>query len=131
MIRGDKLIPLNDYQRTIYNLLVKTDYKVFDEVPQDEVPPLISIGDYILSEGTTKGSLSISQQIDLYSLYEGKFEINTMVSCVLDVLAEAENSSINDTFFISIMKLGESSITRLEDGIYMATINITFEMEER
>ena len=125
------MIPLNNYQRTLYEILNKTNYKVYDEVPRDEEPPVISIGDYTIADGDYKNrGYIINQKIDIYSLYEGKKEINTMVSDVLKELKSALNISVDDTFFIADIKLLESSISRMEDGLYIANLNINFELEE-
>lgn len=125
------MIPLNNYQRTLYQMLSKTNYKVYDEVPKDEEPPVISIGDYTIADGDYKSEgYVINQKIDIYSLYEGKKEINTMVSDVLKELKSALNISIDDTFFIADIKLLDSSVSRMEDGLYVANLNILFELEE-
>ena len=125
------MIPLNDYQRTLYEILNKTNYKVYDEVPRDEEPPVVSIGDYTIADGDYKNrGYIINQKIDIYSLYEGKKEINTMVSSVLKELKTALNISVDDTFFTADIKLLESSISRMEDGLYIANLNILFELEE-
>ena len=125
------MIPLNDYQRTLYQTLSKTNYKVYDEVPKDEEPPVISISDYTIADGyyKSKGYI-INQKIDIYSLYEGKKEINIMVSSVLKELKSALNISVDDTFFRADIKLLESSVSRMEDGLYIANLNINFELEE-
>ena len=125
------MIPLNNYQKTLYQILNKTNYKVYDEVPKDEEPPIISISDYTISDGAYKNKgYIINQKIDIYSCYEGKKEINTMVSTVLKELKTALNLSIDDTFFIADIKLLESSVSRMEDGLYIANLNILFELEE-
>ena len=125
------MIPLNNYQKTLYQMLSKTNYKVYDEVPKDEEPPLISISDYTIADGAYKNrGYIINQKIDIYSLYEGKKEINTMVSTVLKELKTALNLSVDDTFFIADIKLLESSVIRMEDGLYIANLNINFELEE-
>ena len=125
------MIPLNNYQRTLYEILNKTNYKVFDEVPRDEEPPLVTISDYTISDGAYKNKgYIINQKIDIYSCYEGKKEINTMVSTVLKELKTALNLSVDDTFFIADIKLLESSVIRMEDGLYIANLNINFELEE-
>ena len=125
------MIPLNNYQRTLYEILNKTNYKVFDEVPRDEEPPLVTISDYTISDGAYKNKgYIINQKIDIYSCYEGKKEINTMVSTVLKELKTALNLSVDDTFFIADIKRLESSVIRMEDGLYIANLNINFELEE-
>lgn len=124
------MIPINDYQKKIYEALSSTGYKVFDEVPVDEELPLIAISDYTLSDGVVKSeSYTISQAINIYSEYEGKKEINEMVSVVLDKLKSLVDSNIADTFFIADIRLLESSVSRNEESFYMANLNIQFELE--
>ena len=125
------MIPLNEYQKKIYESIVSTGYKVFDEVPNDEELPLITIGDYTLSDGVVKSeSYVISQAINIYSEYEGKKEINQMVSVILDKLKGLVDEYITGTFFIADIRLLESSVSRNEEGFYMANLNIQFELEE-
>lgn len=124
------MIPINDYQKKMYETLSKTEYKIFDEVPTDEDMPIVAIGDYTLSDGVVKSeSYTISQTINIYSEYEGKKEINKMVSDVLDKLLKLENEYVTDTFFIADISLLESSVSRHEEGFYMANLNIRFELE--
>ena len=124
------MIPLNDYQKKIYEALSSTGYKVFDEVPTDEELPLVTISDYTLSDGVVKSeSYTISQAINIYSEYEGKKEINEMVSVALDKLKGLVDEYITDTFFIADIRLLESSVSRNEEGFYMANLNIQFELE--
>lgn len=124
------MIPINDYQKKIYETLSSTGYKVFDEVPVDEELPLIAISDYTLSDGVVKSeSYTISQAINIYSEYEGKKEINEMVSVVLDKLKSLVNEDITGTFFIADIRLLESSVSRNEESFYMANLNIQFELE--
>ena len=60
------MLPVNDYQKVLYEALKKTNYKVFDEVPADEDLPLMMISDYTLDEGNTKlPGYKIIQSIDL------------------------------------------------------------------
>ncbi len=124
------MIPINDYQKKIYQTLSSTGYKVFDEVPIGEELPLVTIGDYTLSDGVVKSeSYTISQIINIYSDYEGKKEINQMVSVTLDKLKSLVNTDITGTFFIADTRLLESPISRNEEGFYMANLNIQFELE--
>lgn len=124
------MIPINDYQKKIYKSLSSTGYKVFDEVPNDEELPLIVISDYTLSDGVVKSeSYTISQAINIYSEYEGKKEINEMVSVTLDKLKSLVDEYITGTFFIADIRLLESSVSRNEESFYMANLNIQFELE--
>lgn len=124
------MIPLNEYQTIIYEKLSDTKYNVFDEVPTDEELPLISIGDYTLSTGDVKyNSYIVNQYINMYSDYSGKKEINEIVSYVASSLLELINVDINDAFYICDVSIQEMSVSRHEEGFYVANANIKFELE--
>ena len=125
------MLPINDYQKLLYLALKKTGYKVFDEVPIDETLPLITISDYVLSEGDIKSDgYKIQQQIDLYSQYEGKKQVNEMVASVLKEVKNICDTGINESYFIGFVTLLESEISRMEDGLYVANLKFEIHLEE-
>ena len=125
------MLPINDYQKLLYLALKKTGYKVFDEVPIDETLPLITISDYVLSEGDMKSNgYKIQQQIDLYSQYEGKKQVNEMVASVLKEVKNICDTGINDSYFIGFVTLLESEVSRMEDGLYVANLKFEIHLEE-
>ena len=124
------MLPINEYQRIIYNKLLETGYKVFDEVPENESLPVIMIGDYVLTEGETKdGDYIIQQKIDLYSLYDGKKEVNEMVSIVIEKVKEASQTEVNEEYSIGNIRLLDSEIARLEDGLYVGNLVFQINLE--
>ena len=125
------MLPINDYQKLLYLALNKTGYKVFDEVPIDETLPLITISDYVLSEGDMKSNgYIIQQQIDLYSQYEGKKQVNEIVASVLKEVKNICDTGINESYFIGFVTLLESEISRMEDGLYVANLKFEIHLEE-
>lgn len=125
------MLPINDYQKLLYLALKKTGYKVFDEVPIDETLPLITISDYVLSEGDMKSNgYKIQQQIDLYSQYEGKKQVNEMVASVLKEVKNICDTEINESYFVGFVILLESEISRMEDGLYVANLKFEIHLEE-
>ena len=125
------MLPINDYQKLLYLALNKTGYKVFDEVPIDETLPLITISDYVLSEGDMKSDgYIIQQQIDLYSQYEGKKQVNEMVASVLKEVKNICDTGINDSYFVGFVILLESEVSRMEDGLYVANLKFEIHLEE-
>ena len=125
------MLPINDYQKLLYLALKKTGYKVFDEVPIDETLPLITISDYVLSEGDMKSNgYKIQQQIDLYSQYEGKKQVNEMVASVLKEVKNICDTGINESYFVGFVTLLESEISRMEDGLYIANLKFEIHLEE-
>ena len=125
------MLPINDYQKLLYLALKKTGYKVFDEVPIDETLPLITISDYVLSEGDMKSNgYKIQQQIDLYSQYEGKKQVNEMVASVLKEVKNICDTGINESYFVGFVTLLESEVSRMEDGLYIANLKFEIHLEE-
>ena len=125
------MLPINDYQKLLYLALKKTGYTVFDEVPIDETLPLITISDYVLSEGDMKSDgYIIQQQIDLYSQYEGKKQVNEMVASVLKEVKNICDTGINESYFIGFVTLLESEVSRMEDGLYVANLEFEIHLEE-
>ena len=125
------MLPINDYQKLLYLALKKTGYKVFDEVPIDETLPLITISDYVLSEGDMKSNgYKIQQEIDLYSQYEGKKQVNEMVASVLKEVKDICDTGINDSYFVGFVTLLESEVSRMEDGLYVANLKFEIHLEE-
>ena len=125
------MLPINDYQKLLYLALKKTGYKVFDEVPIDETLPLITISDYILAEGDIKSDgYKIQQQIDLYSQYEGKKQVNEMVASVLKEVKGICDTGINNSYFVGFVTLLESEVSRMEDGLYVANLKFEIHLEE-
>ena len=125
------MLPINDYQKLLYLALKKTEYKIFDEVPIDETLPLITISDYVLSEGDMKSNgYKIQQQIDLYSQYEGKKQVNEMVASVLKEVKNICDTGINESYFVGFVTLLESEISRMEDGLYVANLKFEIHLEE-
>ena len=124
------MIPINDYQKKLFDKLKETEYKVFDEVPLDEALPLITLGEYTFSSGSVKNECYIfNQDIEIYSEYEGKKEINTIVSVAIEKLESLVNTEITDTFFISDINIDSCTVRRSEENLYIASIKIKIEIE--
>lgn len=125
------MLPINEYQKQIYNALKLTGYKVFDEVPENENLPVIMISDYNIMSGNTKeADYVIQAKIDAYSEYEGKKEINEMVSKIIDKIQSAAYTDLGDGYFLENIQLLESSITRMEDSLYVANLNFKIDINE-
>ena len=93
--------------------------------------PLVTISDYTLEEGSTKNDDYIfTQKIDIYSLYEGKKQVNEMASNVIAKVKEVANTDLNKNYFIDYVKLDESNVTRLEDGLYVASLSFKINIGE-
>lgn len=122
------MIPINELQAKIYQCLNDLDIKVYDEVPLNSPMPLISIGDYNLSSMEYKGEGYIFDWIiNIYTEYEGKKQVNELVSKAINKLYELSESNLNEFYSINDVILNNANINRLE-GFYVANISIKIEI---
>lgn len=127
------MIPLNEYQQKLYDL-VKEGLKpinVYDDVPKNAKLPLVILGDYVISNGFTKcTNYKINQSIDIYSNYEGKKQINELVSKAISSASLIFNTDINEDWYVSSLVLLESNVSRLEE-FYAANLKFEIEIERK
>ena len=122
------MIPINNLQAKIYQALQGVGVKVYDEVQEGATMPLISIGDYIMSSLEFKGNgFSFNWTINIYTEYEGKKQVNELVSDVIECLYKLDNESLNNEYSINDVMLNEANINRIE-GFYVANLSIRIEI---
>ena len=122
------MIPINEIQTKIYQALQGVGIKVYDEVQEGATMPLISIGDYILSSLEFKGrGFSFSWTINIYTEYEGKKQVNELVSKTIESLYNLIGKNLNEVYSIDEVMLSEANINRLE-GFYVANLSIRIEI---
>ena len=122
------MIPINNLQAKIYQALKGVGVKVYDEVQEGATMPLISIGDYILSSLEFKDDgFSFNWTINIYTEYEGKKQVNELVSKTIECLYNLIGEDLNDIYSIDEVILNEANINRLE-GFYVANLSIRIEI---
>ena len=122
------MIPINELQTKIYQALQGVGIKVYDEVQEGATMPLISIGDYILSSLEYKGrGFSFLWTINIYTEYEGKKQVNELVSKTIESLYNLIGKDLNGVYSIDEVVLNEANINRLE-GFYVANLSIRIEI---
>ena len=122
------MIPINELQTKIYQALQGVGIKVYDEVQERATMPLISIGDYILSSLEYKGrGFSFLWTINIYTEYEGKKQVNELVSKAIESLYNLIGKNLNEVYSIDEVMLNEANINRLE-GFYVANLSIRIEI---
>ena len=125
---GDFMIPINSLQAKIYQALQNVGIKVYDEVQEGATMPLISIGDYIMSSLEFKDSgFSFNWTINIYTEYEGKKQVNDLVSKTIECLYELIGEDLSDIYSIDEVMLNEANINRLE-GFYVANLSVRIEI---
>ena len=125
------MVNLSNYQKAIYEELVKLGYSVYDEVSEEAKFPYVVIGDIDFSEGQNNFNdlLDINLNILVWSLWEGKKEVNDILSNIINVFTgfyekRLENQSLHNFSF------GNSSIKRLDGGIYNGNLALNFSVKE-
>ena len=128
---GDKMINLSSYQKAIYEELVKLGYSVYDEVPEDAKFPYIVIGDIDFSEGQNNFNdlLDINLNILVWSLWEGKKEVNDILSNIINIFTNLNEKRLEDQSLHNF-SFGNSSIKRLDGGIYNGNLALNFSVKE-
>ena len=122
------MIPINSLQAKIYQALQGVGIKVYDEVQEGAIMPLISIGDYVLSSLEFKDSgFSFNWTINIYTEYEGKKQVNELVSKTIECLHELIGEDLSDIYSIDEVTLNEANVNRLE-GFYVANLSIRIEI---
>ena len=128
---GGKMINLSSYQKAIYEELVKLGYNVYDEVSEDAKFPYIVIGDIDFSEGQNNFNdlLDINLNILVWSLWEGKKEVNDILSNIINAFTSLyekrlEGQSLHNFSF------GNSSIKRVDGGVYNGNLALNFSVKE-
>ena len=125
---GDFMIPINSLQAKIYQALQGVGIKVYDEVQEGATMPLISIGDYIMSSLEYKGNgFSFNWTINIYTEYEGKKQVNELVSKTIECMYQLIGEDLSDIYSIDEIILNEANINRLE-GFYVANLSIRIEI---
>ena len=122
------MIPINELQAKIYQSLSELEIKVYDEVPLNSPMPLISIGDYNLSSMEYKGEGYIFDwTINIYTEYEGKKEVNQLVSKTIECVYKLIGLNLSEKYCIDDVLLNEASVSRNE-GYYVANLNIKIDI---
>ena len=122
------MIPINDLQAKIYQALQGVGIKVYDEVQEGATMPLISIGDYNLSSLEFKGNgFSFNWTVNVYTEYEGKKQVNELVSKTIECMYELIGEDFSDTYSIDEVMINEANISRLE-GFYVANLSMRIDI---
>jgi hypothetical protein len=94
-------IPMNALQKGVFSIIsTKQTTPVYDDVPEDAVLPYITIGAFTCKQTGNKTAdvYAISQQIHIWSAYEGKKEVNEIANDVTAVLTSWPIDLSEDSF---------------------------------
>ena len=127
------MIDFNEYQALLYKKLktIKLDGKdiaIYDKVPANAKFPFVIIGNYEFDNGESKDcSYIINQNLEIWSDYQGKKEINSIVSLALAKAKELAYSELNDGLTIDAVNTMLSTVKEVE-GFFNANLVVNFEI---
>ena len=123
------MINLSSYQSAIYEKLTSLGYNVYDEVPENAKFPYVVIGDIEFQEaqGHFEDMLDISVNLLIWSIWEGKKEVNDISSDIINSFADLEDIKTGDQSLYKF-SFGNSSIKRL-DGVYNGSLTLEFSVK--
>ena len=122
------MIPINNLQAKIYQALQGVGIKIYDEVQEEATMPLISIGDYNLSSiGFKDNGFSFLWTINIYTEYEGKKQVNELVSKSIECMYELIGEDLTECYSVDEVMLNEANINRNE-GYYIANISMKIDI---
>ena len=116
------MIPINELQAKMYQALNELGIDVYDEVVEDAKMPLIAIGDYNFSAMDYKGDgFSFNWTLGIYTDYEGKKQVNELVSKAIECMQKINGTNLGDNYLIDDVMPSEANVSRSE-GYYIANL---------
>lgn len=97
-------IPLNALQKALIIYLKENEtVPVYDYVPETAKPPFITLGAFNCKEAGTKYEdiVEVTLQLNIWSTYKGKFEINSIANRVI-VLLQTKQIDLSADDFVAI-----------------------------
>ena len=122
------MIPINNLQTKIYQALSELNINVYDEVQQEATMPLVNIGDYTINSLEFKGQgFTFNWTINIYTEYEGKKQVNELVSKVIECMYKLIGLDLNDIYSVNDVMINEANVMRNE-GYYIANLNMKIDI---
>ena len=125
------MINLSSYQSVIYEELNKLGFNVYDEVTENAKFPYIVIGDVEFSEAQRHFNdlIDISLNILIWSIWEGKKEVNDISSNIINAFASLKEKQVENQSLYNF-SLGNSTIKRFDGGIYNGSLALNFTVKQ-
>ena len=125
------MINLSSYQSAIYEELSKLGFNVYDEVTENAKFPYIVIGDVELEEAQRHFNdlIDMNLNILIWSIWEGKKEVNDISSNIINAFTLLKEKQVEDQSLYNF-SLGNSTVKRLDGGIYNGSLALNFTVKQ-
>ena len=125
------MINLSSYQSAIYEELSKLGFNLYDEVTENAKFPYVVIGDVEFEEAQRHFNdlIDMNLNILIWSIWEGKKEVNDISSNIINAFASLKEKQVEDQSLYNF-SLGNSTIKRLDGGIYNGSLALNFTVKQ-
>ena len=125
------MINLSSYQSAIYEELSKLGFNVYDEVTENAKFPYIVIGDVEFEEAQRHFNdlIDMNLNILIWSIWEGKKEVNDISSNIINAFTLLKEKQVEDQSLYNF-SLGNSTVKRLDGGIYNGSLALNFTVKQ-
>ena len=125
------MINLSSYQSAIYEELNKLGFNVYDEVTENAKFPYVVIGDVEFEESQRHFNdlIDINLNILIWSIWEGKKEVNDISSNIINAFTSLREKQVENQSLYNF-SLGNSTIKRLDGGIYNGSLALNFTVKQ-
>ena len=125
------MIKLSSYQSAIYEELSKLGFNVYDEVTENAKFPYIVIGDVEFEEAQRHFNdlIDMNLNILIWSIWEGKKEVNDISSNIINAFTLLKEKQVEDQSLYNF-SLGNSTVKRLDGGIYNGSLALNFTVKQ-
>lgn len=128
-----KRVPLVAFQTAMYGLLTAGQTTpVYDNVPAEAILPYITFGGFTAKQSGTKTTncWDISQQIHIWSEYQGKKEVNEIADDVSTVLSSVMLDLSATSFKVISQDIDFFEAFEEDDGGYHGVLTYTAKIQD-
>lgn len=110
------MVKINKVQALLYSKCKELGYTVYDEVPEKGPSfPCVVIGDIKVEELEMKDEgHSYNFQINVFSIYNGKFEANEMIEKIETNMKDCNDTELEDNYYIDSVEISNCEVFKTE-----------------
>lgn len=127
-----KRIPNNALQKALIALFkAKLSVPVYDFVNEKAKLPYVSLGAFTCRDISTKtdDTSRVTLQVNIFSSYRGKYEINAIAEQITDVLTSEQVDLSSDDFYITMQAVNMYEAFPEDENSYSGVVSFECEIQ--
>lgn len=127
-----KRIPNNALQKALIALFkAKLPVPVYDFVNETAKLPYVSLGAFTCRDISTKtdDTSRVTLQVNIFSSYRGKYEINAIAEQITDVLTSEQVDLSSDDFYITMQAVNMYEAFPEDENSYSGVVSFECEIQ--